>query len=110
VYVLQKHINMSTTFEYVYDDMALPKDTNQDVATYMEEVYDPEVSRQQFAAVKDVQPGQEALHRQGMAPNSGSMQRAKTTGSEEDRKMAGKWMPKPEDIVRRPPAPPGGLQ
>merc|ERR1711991_866600 len=60
------HNEMKHTKEYKFDDMFLPKDTGQDVKTYMEEVYDPAMSRSQFQDVKDVQPGREQEHAHGL--------------------------------------------
>ncbi|RNF27452.1 uncharacterized protein Tco025E_00314 [Trypanosoma conorhini] len=102
VYVLEKHHNFTITRSYEYDSMGIPKDTGQDVATYMEEVYDPEVSRQQFQHFQDVQPGKEYLHQQrGLGPTSGKHHWQEQTSS------AGyKVEIREEDKVLRPPPPP----
>ncbi|CCW60226.1 unnamed protein product [Phytomonas sp. EM1] len=72
IYVLEKHRNFTRTRTYEFDTMTMPKDTGQDVKTYMEEVYDPEISRMQFQNFTDVQPGKEHLHKQGLGPASGA--------------------------------------
>lgn len=51
--------------------MTMPKDTGQDVKTYMEEVNDPEVSQAQFQNFTDVQPSTEYLHPQRLGPTGG---------------------------------------
>eukprot|EP00796_Vickermania_ingenoplastis_P008786 gene8786-6173_t len=70
LYVIGKHHAFTETRQYEYDTMTMPKDTGQDVKTYMEEVYDPEVSRQQFQHFSDVQPGKEHLHNQKLSPTN----------------------------------------
>lgn len=104
MYVLGKHHAFTETRHYEYDSMTMPKDTGQDVKTYMEEVYDPEVSRQQFQHFSDVQPGKEHLHAQKLSPTSGQHH----FGDSSKRYSAG--FPteiKEEDKVLRPPPPPG---
>ena len=61
VYILDKHNQFAKTKEYKYDDMFLPKDTGQDVAGYMEDVFDPVAARGQFGEL-----GADAI-----APNEG---------------------------------------
>ncbi|KEG11573.1 hypothetical protein DQ04_02471000 [Trypanosoma grayi] len=102
IYVLEKHHNFTRTRTYEYDSMGIPKDTGQDVQTYMEEVYDPEVSRQQFQHFQDVQPGREYLHQQrGLGPTSGRHHWQEQTSS------AGyKVEIREEDKALRPPPPP----
>lgn len=102
IYVLEKHHNFTKTGSYEFDSMTMPKDTGQDVKTYMEEVYDPEVSRQQFQNFTDVQPGKEHLHRQGLGPTSGSHHWKEQRSSE-----AFKVEIRDEDKALRPPPPPG---
>lgn len=102
LYVLGKHHQFTVTREYEFDSMSLPKDTGQDVKTYMEEHYDPEISRMQFQNFTDVQPGKEHLHRQNLSPTSGQ-------NHWRDQKNAANYRPeiKEEDKVFRPPPPPG---
>ncbi|KPI90621.1 hypothetical protein ABL78_0217 [Leptomonas seymouri] len=102
IYVLEKHHNFTKTGTYEFDTMSMPKDTGQDVKTYMEEVYDPELSRQQFQHFSDVQPGKEHLHRQGLGPTSGSHHWKEQRSSE-----AFKVDIRDEDKALRPPPPPG---
>lgn len=102
IYVLEKHHNFTKTGRYEFDSMTLPKDTGQDVKTYMEEVYDPELSRQQFQNFTDVQPGKEHLHRQGLGPTSGQHHWKEQRSSE-----AFKVEIRDEDKAMRPPPPPG---
>ncbi|CCW68502.1 unnamed protein product [Phytomonas sp. Hart1] len=71
IYVIEKHHNFTRTQTYEFDTMTMPKNTGQDVKTYMEEIYDPEVSRMQFQNFTDVQPGKEHLHKQTFGPASG---------------------------------------
>jgi hypothetical protein len=80
VYVLQKNHNFTKTREYEFDSMTLPKDTGQNVKQYMEEVYDPEMSRQEFARFQDVQPGKESMHTQRLGPANGSIQAMRREG------------------------------
>jgi hypothetical protein len=54
--------SFSKTGEYEFDTTGLPKDTGQDVKTYMEEIYDPEVSKMYLMATQDVTPANEAEH------------------------------------------------
>ncbi|RNF02742.1 hypothetical protein TraAM80_06256 [Trypanosoma rangeli] len=50
----------------------------------LEEVYDPEVSRQQFRHFQDAQPGKEYLHQQrGLEPRSGQHHWQEQTSSTE---------------------------
>ncbi|KPA74711.1 putative mitochondrial hypothetical protein [Leptomonas pyrrhocoris] len=102
IYVLEKHHNFTKTGTYEFDSMSIPKDTGQDVKTYMEEVYDPEVSRQQFQSFADVEPGKEHLHRQGLGPTSGAHHWKDQRSSE-----AFKVEIRDEDKALRPPPPPG---
>ncbi|GET86184.1 hypothetical protein, conserved [Leishmania tarentolae] len=102
IYVLEKHHNFTKTGTYEFDSMTLPKDTGQDVKTYMEEVYDPEQSRIQFQNFTDVQPGKEHLHRQGLGPTSGSHHWKDQRSSE-----GFKVEIRDEDKALRPPPPPG---
>lgn len=101
LYVLGKHHAFTHSREYEFDSMTMPKDTGQDVKTYMEDVYDPEVSRSQFQHFADVQPGKEHLHRQKLGPTSGEHHFGKSN--------AGSFKPeiKEEDKALRPPPPPG---
>ncbi|KAG5510806.1 hypothetical protein JKF63_07878 [Porcisia hertigi] len=101
IYVLEKHHNFTKTGTYEFDTMTLPKDTGQDVKTYMEEVYDPEQSRMQFQNFSDVQPGKEHLHRQGLGPTSGAHHWKNQKSSE-----GFKVEIRDEDRVLRPPPPP----
>ncbi|CAJ1017726.1 hypothetical protein Q4I30_001394 [Leishmania utingensis] len=101
IYVLEKHHNFTKTGTYEFDSMTIPKDTGQDVKTYMEEVYDPEQSRLQFQNFTDVQPGKEHLHRQGLGPTSGEHHWKDQTSSE-----AFKVEIRDEDKALRPPPPP----
>ncbi|CCD15218.1 unnamed protein product [Trypanosoma congolense IL3000] len=102
IYVLQKHHNFTRTHTYEYDSMGIPRDTGQDVATYMEEVYDPELSRQQFQHFQDVQPGREYLHQQrGLGPTSGQHHWHEQRSSAEYRVEI-----REEDKALRPPPPP----
>ncbi|KAG5485782.1 hypothetical protein LSCM1_07194 [Leishmania martiniquensis] len=102
IYVLGKHHHFTKTGTYEFDSMALPKDTGQDVKTYMEEVYDPEQSRMQFQNFTDVQPGREHLHRQGLGPTSGPHHWRDQRSSEGFRVEI-----RDEDKALRPPPPPG---
>ncbi|EPY16466.1 hypothetical protein STCU_11235 [Strigomonas culicis] len=101
IYVIQKHHNFTDSKSYEYDIMTMPKNTGQDVKTYMEEVYDPEISRMQFQQFTDVQPGRESEHRQGLSPTSG----AHHWRDQKDAKDF-KVELREDDIVRRPPPPP----
>lgn len=101
IYVLQKHHTFSTTRVYEFDSMNIPKDTGQDVKTYMEEVYDPEMSRMQFQNFTDVQPGKEHLHRQGLGPTSGAHH-----WKEQRSSAAFKVEIREDDKALRPPPPP----
>ncbi|AAZ11427.1 Complex1_LYR-like, putative [Trypanosoma equiperdum] len=104
IYVLEKHHNFTRTHTYEYDSMGIPRDTGQDVATYMEEVYDPELSRQQFQHFQDVQPGREYLHQQrGLGPTSGRHHWQQQRSSAEYRVEI-----REEDKAMRPPPPPSG--
>ncbi|KAG5486460.1 hypothetical protein LSCM4_07391 [Leishmania orientalis] len=102
IYVLEKHHQFTKTGTYEFDSMTLPKDTGQDVKTYMEEVYDPEQSRMQFQNFTDVQPGREHLHRQGLGPTSGPHHWKDQRSSE-----GFKVEIRDEDRALRPPPPPG---
>jgi hypothetical protein len=102
IYVLEKHHNFTKTGTYEFDTMTMPKDTGQDVKTYMEEVYDPELSRQQFQNFTDVQPGKEDQHRQGLGPTSGAHH-----WKEQRSSGAFKVEIRDEDKALRPPPPPG---
>lgn len=102
IYVLEKHHNFTKTGNYEFDTMTMPKDTGQDVKTYMEEVYDPEQSRMQFQNFTDVQPGKEHLHRQGLGPTSGAHHWKDQKSSE-----GFKVEIRDEDKALRPPPPPG---
>ncbi|RNC31467.1 hypothetical protein TcCL_Unassigned06005 [Trypanosoma cruzi] len=102
VYVLGKHHNFTITRSYEFDNMGIPKDTGQDVQRYMEEVYDPELSRQQFQHFQDVQPGKEYLHQQrGLGPTGGKHHWKGQTSSTEYKVEI-----REEDKVLRPPPPP----
>ena len=106
VYVLQKHHDFTKTGTYEYDSMGMPKDTGQDVKTYMEEVYDPEMSRQYFSKMQDVQPGKEDLHNQkGLGPTAGE-HHWKTQKSQGANSGTYKVNISEEDKVLRPPPPP----
>ena len=61
VYVLAKHKTFETTQNYDFDAMYLPKDTGQDVKSYMEKIYDPAASKSAYQNIADVQPGMEDL-------------------------------------------------
>lgn len=116
IYVLQKNHNFTKTGEYEYDSMAMPKDTGQDVKGYMEDVYDPEISRQHFGRFQDVVPGQEDLHNQRMGPTSGEFQmhrrkeKERGSGDDDDEEADGignfKTRITDEDKALRPPPPP----
>lgn len=108
LYVIGKHHAFTETREYEYDSMTMPKDTGQDVKTYMEEVYDPEISRQQFQRISDVQPGKEHLHTQGLGPTSGPSQFRKNSSGGDGGGNGGafKIEIKDEDKSLRPPPPP----
>lgn len=117
IYVLQKNHNFTKTGEYEFDSMAMPKDTGQDVKAYMEDVYDPEISRKHFGRFNDVIPGQEDLHNQKMGPTSGEFQARRraeegrsATDDEDDEQEDGitnfKQKITDEDKVFRPPPPP----
>mmetsp|Transcript_48466 Transcript_48466/g.55963 ORF Transcript_48466/g.55963 Transcript_48466/m.55963 type:complete len:115 (-) Transcript_48466:27-371(-) len=103
--------------------MTLPKDTGQNVKEYMEEIYDPEMSRQEFARFQDVQPGKEGLHTQRLGPTSGEIQKMRLDGVRPNSTRAGVNGDEPlgddsdspsnfkirisdEDKVFRPPPPP----
>lgn len=102
IYVLEKHHNFTKTGTYEFDIMGLPKDTGQDVKTFMEEHYDPEYSRQQFQHFQDVQPGREHLHNQkGLGPTSGAHHWKDQTSS-----SGFKVEIRDEDKAMRPPPPP----
>lgn len=114
LYVLGKHHAFTETRQYEYDSMTMPKDTGQDVKTYMEEVYDPEISRQQFQHFSDVQPGKEHLHTQRLGPTTGvhHFGRNNSAGREDDDENGNptgrfKVEIKDEDKAMRPPPPPG---
>ncbi|KAH9584160.1 hypothetical protein LSM04_000608 [Trypanosoma melophagium] len=113
IYVLEKHHNFTLTRSYEFDSMGIPKDTGQDVQTYMEEVYDPELSRQQFQHFQDVQPGREYLHQQrGLGPTSGQHHwwDGKQNGQRQQQSSTGyKVEIREEDKVLRPPPPPSTL-
>lgn len=106
LYVLGKHHAFTESREYEFDSMTMPKDTGQDVKTYMEEVYDPEVSRSQFQQFSDVQPGKEHLHTQRLGPTSGAHHWGKNSS---DSSSGGSFQMeiKEEDKALRPPPPPG---
>lgn len=110
IYVIQKNHNFTKTKEYEFDAMSMPKDTGQDVKTYMEEVYDPEVSRMQFSNITDVVPGQEDKHAQNLSPASGQhhFKDSKLGGGGADGSF--KIQIKDEDMQRRPPPPPTFMQ
>lgn len=82
-YIIQKNVNLSNTNEYEFDTMNLPKDTGQDVKTFMEDHYDPQVSRSQFEHIKDVEPGKEKYHNQRLAANDGYAQKKFQEGTRE---------------------------
>lgn len=113
IYVLEKHRSFSETREYFFDSMALPKDTGQDVKTFMEEVYDPEVSKQEFAHIQDVVPGKEQYgNQQGLGPAGSAKGKQQSpeempgTGAKD--KFSYRAMIKDEDKAMRPPPPPTG--
>lgn len=110
IYILDKHHRLTLTREYEFDSMAMPKDTGQDVKTYMEEVYDPEVSRQQFAQIQDVQPGKEQYHQMSKASAQADKSAGVAGGNFRMAKHQNdfKSMIKEEDMVFRPPPPPMG--
>ena len=69
IYVSNKLNRLVTTKEYEFDAMFLPKDTGQDVKTYMEDVYDPAISKMQAqSATRDVVPGRESEHQRNAPP------------------------------------------
>lgn len=105
MYVLGKHHAFTESRQYEYDSMTMPKDTGQDVKTYMEEVYDPEVSRQQFQHFSDVQPGKEHLHSQKLGPASGKHHFGNSSSGGGNGGF--KTEIREEDKVLRPPPPPG---
>lgn len=100
VYVLAKHQNFTITKNYEFDAMGIPKDTGQDVRKYMEEVYDPEISRMQFQNFTDVQPGHESEHQQSLSPTSGARHWKGKQSSQLKVEVS------EDDKVRRPPPPP----
>jgi hypothetical protein len=106
VYVLHKHNDMKNTKEYKYDDMFMPKDTGQDVKTYMEEVYDPATSRAMFQNVKDVEPGKEHEHATSLrGSNAGKGYMSTVEREQVERKM----MDQTQSMTyytHRPPPPP----
>lgn len=106
MYVLGKHHAFTESRQYEYDSMTMPKDTGQDVKTYMEEVYDPEVSRQQFQHFSDVQPGKEHLHTQKLGPTSGRHHFG-NSGNSNGNGGSFQTEIREEDKVLRPPPPPG---
>lgn len=105
VYVLDKHNKMKTTGKYEFDSMFLPKDTGQDVKTYMEEIYDPAISRQQFAHIKDPTPdelGRARLGDPNMMINAKHALRQKIAGLNA---TLGKKENDTADLFRPPPPP-----
>lgn len=112
VYVLQKNHNFTKSGEYEFDSMVLPKDTGQDVKTYMEDVYDPEVQKHEFARFQDVKPGQEQHHNQRLGPASGEFQARrrghKPVDDDDDDETPGNFKVRisDDDKVLRPPPPP----
>jgi hypothetical protein len=110
VYVITKHNDSKKSREYKYDDMFMPKDTGQDVQTYMEEVYDPAASKASFEQVKDVEPGKEHEHRGGLrGANAG-----KGYMSQTERELIEKKLMEESQATsyytHRPPPPPGSSQ
>lgn len=62
IFVLSKCHTFSKTGDYEFDSMCLPKDTQQNVKSFMEEQYEPYISKQYIAANADVVPGKEDKH------------------------------------------------
>lgn len=118
IYVLEKHRSFSETREYFFDSMTLPKDTGQDVKTFMEEVYDPEISKQEFAHIQDIVPGKEQYsNQQGLGPAGSAKGKVAAdeaangtgaTGTGAKEKFSYRNMIKDEDKAMRPPPPPTG--
>lgn len=101
IYIMQKHHNFTLQRTYEFDSMSLPKDTGQNVKEYMENVYDPEVSRMQLQHFADVKPGREDEHKQGLGPTSSSHHWRDGPKSTDMRPQI-----RDEDKVFRPPPPP----
>ena len=103
--LLGKMHEFTRTGEFMFDSTGLPKDTGQDVKTFMEEMYDPEVSKQFMMATQDVQPGNEDKHSGKLSPH--------LTAEEFKAKFSS--MRDVEDRVTddikdmRPPPPPGNM-
>jgi hypothetical protein len=110
VYVIQKHNDSKKSREYKYDDMFMPKDTGQDVQTYMEEVYDPAASKASFEQVKDVEPGKEHEHRQSLrGANAGKGYMSQTEREKVEKRMM-EESNATSYYTHRPPPPPGANQ
>ena len=106
IYVAAKHNAMKETGEYKFDDMFMPKDTGQDVKSFMEEVYDPVMSKRAMENAKDVGPGNE---------NTGNTLRGAHYQTDRlARESMKEQLERPaiteEDLRLRPPAPPGQTQ
>jgi hypothetical protein len=98
--ILGKMQTFTKTGEYEFETTGLPKDTGQDVKTYMEEMYDPEMSKQFMMATQDVTPDNEAEHKGRLHP--------KYTKEEYHAKFAALKEDRVGDDIRdmRPPPPP----
>jgi hypothetical protein len=101
--ILGKMETMTRTGEYEFDTTGLPKDTGQDVKSYMEEMYDPEVTKQYLMATQDVTPQNEAEYKGKLSP--------KYTKEEYEAKFGHMKSPAiSKDFVdMRPPPPPQGM-
>ena len=105
ILLLGKMDLFTKTGEYMMDSTGLPKDTGQDVKSYMEEMYDPEVSKQYLMATQDVVPGREDEHAGRFTPKLSETEIHKkfenVTGFSERVEEALK--------ERRPPPPPASM-
>ena len=98
IYTANKMNRLVTEKSYEYDSMFIPKDTGQNVKEYMEEVYDPAVSKRSAAAMtREVVGGREDEH-QRMTPLAKAKKSRDVAGAYKDDSFSG---------VFRPPAPPG---
>ena len=103
VYIAAKHNAMKESGEYKFDDMFLPKDTGQDVKTFMEDVYDPVMSKRTADEAKDVMPGKEHEHTNTLrGAHYANDRQARETMKEQLNRPAIKT----EDMRLRPPPPP----
>jgi hypothetical protein len=103
IYVAAKHNAMKESGEYKFDDMFLPKDTGQDVANFMEEVYDPVMSKKQLENVKDVVPGKEDAHGGALR---GAHYMSNRLARDSMREQLNRPVIKEADMRLRPPPPP----